>query len=648
MHIKKQHLPKVAKFQPKKITPSAEQLAIQLATQKIIIIDANAGAAKTTTLALRIAESLARGVPPEQMLALTITSAAQQVLQQRLKQIGVAAGVVNKIRCQTFESLAQQILLDIERTSIPYVLDQEQLMPVALDALQRVSALYGSQFALDMQTHNVAVHTFLMMQMRIKARLELLAHDFEGYSEEEIAHVLGVPLTIYLWHLQYENLRGVDEEIAFRGEGDAAYDLVQMLVPGSESIAYLPDYKVIIADELHDLNEVTFRLLNCLIQKSGAFFCGAGDKDQVIYSWRGADHQYLRHRFQATFPNLITYPLTLCYRHGSALAQAVAQFKQKKNESGVTFATRMKLRHYPPQAGAIATVNALKDYLAGGGEAEKCAILLRSASQSIQIERLLIDENIPYQTEGLPRFFHRTEILMLRGMMALGLRNMASVPVKAVQEKLFDAMVMFAEVELAPEEWTNWKQVRDTAISQANALDWFLDGMLIRRARHSKQAIIDCRDYLRSLAPDVPAFEVLQHLVQLLNLPAVTRRVFVDPQQASMVQESMTEFIEMCRVEGKGWQAFSGWLGKLEASLVQPRQKAALTLACIDDIKGKEYDAVFIPYLAQGQFPRRGVPLLEEENRFYVALTRTRLHLVLLAPEPPEPASPFVQRLLLQ
>ncbi len=646
MEINQQRLPKIAKFQPKKIAPSAEQLAIQLANQKIILIDANAGAAKTTTLALRMAESLTRGVAPEQMLALTITDAARQVLQERLKQLGVAAGDVKKICCQTFEAFAQGVLHKIEGHSVPYVSDQESLIPVALDALQRVAAHYASQFVLDTQTHNVAVHTFLIMQLRIKARLDLLVHDFEGYQEEEIAHVLGVPLTTYLWHLQYENLRGAEDEIMFRGEGDATYDLVRMCAQTPETVAYLPDYHVIMADELHDLNEVTFRLLSALIQKSGAFFCGAGDKDQVIYSWRGADHQYLRHRFGSTFPNLASYPLTLCYRYGAALAQAVAQFKQKKNSSGLTLLTRIKLLHYASGEGdgcAAATLAALKAYLASGGDLAQCAILLRSPGQSIQIERALIQANIPYQTTGMPPFFQRTEILMLRGMMALGLRNMASVPLKAVQEKLFDAMLMFAEVVLTPEEAFNWKAVRATAISQPNALEWFLDGILIRRATHSRQAIVACRDYLRAQTSDTPAFEVLQQVVQLLRLFEVTRRVFVDGQQARMVQESITEFIHLCRVEGKSLQAFFGWLGQLETDLVSVRQKAVLTLACVDEIKGREYDAVFMPYLAQGQFPRTDFPLLEEENRFYVALTRTRSHLVLLAPE--SAASPFLQRM---
>ena len=60
-----------ATFAPKGIKPTAEQLAIQLGRHKRVIVQANAGAAKTTTLALRLAQALERGAAPERVLALT-------------------------------------------------------------------------------------------------------------------------------------------------------------------------------------------------------------------------------------------------------------------------------------------------------------------------------------------------------------------------------------------------------------------------------------------------------------------------------------------------------------------------------------------------------------------------------------------------
>jgi DNA helicase II / ATP-dependent DNA helicase PcrA len=632
VEIKKQYLPKIAKFQPKKITPSNEQLAIQLATQKIILIDANAGAAKTTTLALRMAESLARGVAPEDMLALTVTSAAQQVMRQRLKDIGVPAAVVKKITCETFEGLAQQILLQIERVQVPCFADENDLIPLALDALDQVSNVYGTSRDLEIQTHNVAVHAFFRMQMNIKARMLLSIHDLEGYTDEEIAYVLKVPLTTYLWHLEYEKMR----DGVLRGPGDAAYDLVQWLAQQARQQAQperdLPRYKAIFADELHDLNEVVFRLLTMLIQVSGAFFCGAGDKDQVIYSWQGADHQYLRHRFQATFPNMVTWPLTLCYRHGPILAEAVARFKKKENQSGVALATAIERVRYAPGGGAASVLSALNKYHNSGGERNKSAILLRSPSQSIQIEYALIQASIEHKVEAMPRFFQRLEILMLRGMVALALGDLDKVASIPVRRMIFEAMPIFTEIELDQQQRRDWEGIVKSAIDQPNSLEWFFSGVLVRQAKGVvKERLIACYEYLQSLPKDMLVAEALRQICRHLRLPEVTRRVFVDPQQAAMVQDSVDQFIELCRSKGIQLQQFSAWLGDLEQQTAA-KNVVALTIACVDDIKGKEYNAVFLPYLEEGQFPRKGMPLLEEENRFYVAITRARLDLFLFLP----------------
>lgn len=660
------------RFQSKKLTPSAEQLAIMQATKKIMLIDANAGAAKTTTLALRMAESLARGVPPERMLALTITPAAQQVFGQRLKQIGVAAAVVKKIRIDTFESLARQILQQIEQIAVPYVTDLAELAAPMQDALQQVASLYGRRYELDMQSHNSALHGFWKMQYRIKASLAAQVHDFSGYTDEEIAHVLGVPLTTWLWHGQYEALRGAGQEVQFRAEGDALYDLVCLhggFDPGGRADdgsdgsdggaideqnwvqAALPAYQVIMADELHDINEAAFRLLLALLARGSSFFCGAGDKDQVIYSWRAAAPQYLQHRFAAHFPALARYPLTTCYRHGAQLADKVAKFKQKPNRAAPGLATRVRIMYHAPGQDLAVLLEQLQAAAAAGTDLANSAVLLRSPGQSVALEAALLQRGMPYRMQDLPPFLQRPEILMLRGMLALGLQNLASVPQQKVREQLFDAMLTFAEISIEHHDQAAWLKDRDTAINQANALEWFLDGVLLRRAPHSGQAILACRNYLRGPGSAAPAGVALQEICTLLRLPQVTRRVFIDPQQAAMVQESIDEFIAMAAASGLAVQPFCHWLAQTEAQLFaysgksgnKQDNKPALLLACVDDVKGKEYDTVWMPYLARGRFPRPGVALAEEENRFYVAITRTRNELVLLAPE--HDPSPFLARL---
>ena len=81
-----------AVFSPTGLSPTPEQLAIQLDRRRHVIVEANAGAAKTTTLALRLAQALVRGAEVDRILVLTYTEAAVTAVKQALQRIGLGLG----------------------------------------------------------------------------------------------------------------------------------------------------------------------------------------------------------------------------------------------------------------------------------------------------------------------------------------------------------------------------------------------------------------------------------------------------------------------------------------------------------------------------------------------------------------------------
>ncbi|HEY0846034.1 MAG TPA: ATP-dependent helicase [Noviherbaspirillum sp.] len=630
------------KFKPRRFNPSQEQIDIQTATSRIILVDANAGAAKTTTLALRVAESLMRGVQPEDFILLTVTNAAQDAFRERLHELGIAKTTISRLRIATFEMLAIETLRRIERVDVPYCKHKEDLRPVALQALEQVCEKYAGRYDIDASTTNLALDTFIKMQMRLKATLAIRRYQvsLEEYTADEVEGLLGVPLTTYLWHRHFEKLRGAEDgETRFRAENDAAYDLVSMIEDEPALREYLPNCKVVVCDELHDLNEVTFRLLVALIEENRAFFCGAGDRDQVIFSWSGADHDILKTRFHAAFPSTKVYPLTRCYRHGPSLSVSVGAFKNKANESGVNWDTRIDVLLYDRNdhaACAKKLIRVVEKWRAECEDKRSVGILLRHPGQSVNIEAALINAGLPYRTEGMESFLQRQEILMFRGMLAVSLRNMDAIHDKKTRETVFDALALFSEIT-DTEEWRNIDSGdRELAISQPDALEWYLQGTILRLATNAKSRIGTCVEYLRGIESDVPAGEVLQQVSAMMKIDEVIQRVYVDRQQASFVKHSIAEFVELARNTGLSILAFTDWLGKTEQTLRQDRAKKNITVACADDVKGKEYDLVIIPYLEHNVFPRHthdDLERLDESNRFYVAITRARTNLVLLTPE---------------
>jgi DNA helicase-2/ATP-dependent DNA helicase PcrA len=228
------------RFTPQGLIPTAEQSAIQLAQNKVVLVDANAGAAKTTTLALRIGEALARNLAPEQILALTFTPEAREVLRRRLLEIGVARAMVERIAVLSFEDFAAWMLdlTDGDNAPVPRRARAQKLC--------------------------AAGHGLRRRALRRQRRRAGTAHPQRGAepvprrpAEPESDHgagcrrrvhgpgrsgrLLGVPLTDYLTTLEYERMRlDGGAGAVFRGPFDATYDLACNLHGGGRLAEQFP------------------------------------------------------------------------------------------------------------------------------------------------------------------------------------------------------------------------------------------------------------------------------------------------------------------------------------------------------------------------------------------------------------------------
>ena len=628
-----------AQFVPKRITPTPEQLAIQTAQKKVVLIDANAGAAKTTTLALRLAEALHRGRPPERMLALVFTEAARVALRQRLLEVGVPLGVVKRLSIDTFDAFAARVLGQLEGVQMAYLRSDEELRPVAWEALEVVSEKYAHRYPLEINTTNAAIAEFLKLQLRTKARLDFHTPDFDSNTLEDNLEMLGMSRTHYLWLREYEGLRGADTgEIQFRAPFDATYDLVRMLGDDEPLRQQLPAYQIIVADELHDLNEASFRLLTMLIRRGNAFFCGAGDKDQVIYTWSGADHRFLRQRFEQEFPALQRMPLTASYRYGTQLAQAVGALKNKPSVSALTRDTPVEVLHYDhtqPQACSAQLIAALEHAHAG-----TTAILLRDRDQAIRVETALFQSGIAYGLVDMNSYLLNQEVLMLRGMVAIARMDLHAIKSGPRRGEILEALVAFAEIPFTRAEL---QQAKADVANYPELLEGFLTNQLAKSVNQDKAALtLAAVEYLRAQPADAPAGPALQQVFAMLQLEQTARRIYVDPAQARVVARSLHGFIAVCTEAGVALGGFAGWLGEMEEAVTVSTGKAKLLIACIDQIKGLEYNHVILPYLAVDEFPRSKTDPLEEENRFYVAATRARDRLTILTPQDPAYQSRYI------
>ncbi|WP_233236332.1 3'-5' exonuclease [Bordetella sp. LUAb4] len=659
-------------FIPAGLVPTPEQRDIQLARQRVCLVHANAGAAKTTTLALRVGEALARGLPPQAILALTFTAEARQVMRARLQEVGLPASTVAQLTVLTVDELAQRVLARLEDEAPLPLLSARELKEPALDALEDLADAYPAYVdQLEIRTHDSAVSQFLDNLLNLKARLAL---DLGERDEEQplsyVAEDRGIALTDLLWAQEFERLRfGGGETPQFRGPWDATYDLARLLRDFPESADALPAYRLVVADELHDLNEAAYTVVETLLARSSddrdaVYFVGAGDRDQVIHSRLGADEQYLDHRFAARFPATVHYPLTVTWRHGPHLAHAMEAFKRKPVRSGLPLKTDLDVITYAHSASAqdgsaqhagtqyseddadacaAQVTAALIRWKADKHPLEACAILLRDRHQSIAIENALMQADIGYRTQTMPSYLRREEILFLRGMLAIALDNLHTVEALPVREAIVAALALFGEVPMTPEELGQAK--RDIA-KQPELLKTFFQYQIQRvGAEAARRRMAAAVDHVRSLPDDAPAHEALLRICADVAVEDLAQRLYVHPYDTEVVTRSVQGFVAAARTSGRSLRDFAAWIGAADAFVATRRSKNLVLLECVESAKGKEFDHVILPFLAAGEFPHPLQAAREEENLFYVAATRARARLTLITPADQRRRSPYIARM---
>jgi superfamily I DNA/RNA helicase len=687
------------RFQPADFTPTAEQIEIQTNNARHVIAMANAGAAKTTTLALRIAESITRGVAPEHIVVLSFSAEAARVLQGRLAEIGLDYKLARRVRCTTFDDFARDTLRDIEGRETPFLSSFEAVAPhvrAAVAELDRFNALRQTAREWWLPQHNAQIADFLRMARQLKTQLVRPAPE-EDETVAMRAEALDIPEGIFALYRQMEKERaGDDDECRWRTGFDATYDLACLLTDGDPPPA-LPRYRVVIVDELQDMNPASYACLEHLLAQGSAFFTGAGDFDQVIHRWAGADVDFVRTHFGTGWRSVARLPLTTTFRHGPAMALATAALKAKEVVSGRGHAARIHVETYSdPGDAARRTVAHVLDWQQRGNRLDGCAIILRTPDQSIAIENALLEAGIGSRVEGLERYVLRPEILMLRGVIAFALEDYESIPGVDRRMQVLQALELWQELAWATSRIEDLK----TAATQPELFDAFLKGRLLRpqtladkaaadlsedeesqaehrlltlvtrlrkEGRHDDANLLlgqhrtaaatiaetpaqqyarirlaNALETLRHAAADEPAHLSLERAVRTLDLKNVAQRIFVDPANAETVVRSIAGFIDAARRVGKPLREFAQWLRQAEERIAELRKRKTVLLCTVEAAKGQEFDAVILPYLEDGAFPLAGCDRTEESNRFYVAATRMRDELVLLVPNAPSQVSPFV------
>lgn len=431
----------------------------------------------------------------------------------------------------------------------------------------------------------------------------------------------------------------------FKREGteQLLVDFDDMLVMANDIFTHQPDilalyerrYDYFLTDESQDTSAVQHAIIEKLVAKHHNL-CVVADEDQSIYSWRGAEPDYLLN-FKQVYPKAQILLMTQNYRSSKNIVQAANQFikRNKKRYDKNMFTENEEAEEISFQT--LSNYSLQAAYLAKEITAEQTegnvAILYRNNTSAIPIIDAFNRAGIPfYMKDSSIRFFTHWVVEDVLNFMRLAY-NTKNV---AVFEKLYRKMYGY----ITPKQFQSMNLIDGeecvfTKLLKVPGLkDYQPD--YIKRLRKTYNSIQFDKtlptDMLETIRKDLGYEKALQKMSESLgfNYDNLIDILDVLGLIASYTL-TMTEFANRLK-----------YLETLARSSHQAQNHPAVTLSTLHSAKGLEFDRVYIIDLIEGVLPNvkqakaeedpKAESELEEETRlFYVGITRAIRYLQLIS-----------------
>src|SRR4051812_48902766 len=275
-----------------------EQRRVAEALRGPVRVLAGAGTGKTRAITHRIAYGVATGVyPPTEVLAVTFTTRAAGEMRGRLRALGAGP-----VQARTFHSAALRQLRyfwpHVHGSELPTLTESKIGLLASAARRQRISADQAllRDLASEVEWAKVSnVHPDDYARVASARGRSVTGHD-----AETVGRVFG----------SYEEAK--------RGQGRMDMEDVLLLTAGmladDERVAaqVRRQYKWFVVDEFQDVSPIQSALLELWLGGRDEL-CVVGDPAQTIYSFAGANADYLRD-FPARFPGTTSVELVRNYR----------------------------------------------------------------------------------------------------------------------------------------------------------------------------------------------------------------------------------------------------------------------------------------------------------------------------------------------
>lgn len=574
-----------------------------------MLVLAGPGSGKTAVIAQRTVQLIRTyQIPPHDILVITFTRAAAGNMKERfLKYVGLRDTAVH---FSTLHSLFFKILCRYTNLRSENILSEDQKQELIRKIIR----------SLKISTDD---HTELIKQSILD--ISVLKND---PINQKIDHA---SLT------SSEYFKDIYFQYSDYLKKNRLLDLDDLIIYCYRLLLYKPEvlsacqrrFRYLLIDEFQDISPLQYEIVKLLAKPENNLFV-VGDDDQSIYSFRGADPKIMLD-FPKDYPDTRMIRLDVNYRSGPKIVMAAEKIiHNNKNRYDKTL---ISFQNHEDKIFLIDTANLYKqnryivEKLLGANEdLSRFAVLSRTNKELTGIINLMIRHNIPFAArDGTSNIFRSMTSIDILSYMEAADQLRSS---KEIDKEVF-IRIMNKPVRYIERAGLRGKTVTQTSLQRTHITKHWAFGKIT--------ALFDDLNKLAKLSPkDAIDFIYLEldYRTYLKEYCSEQGLLFEEFEESIWeLKDFFQNFNDLKELK----EFINNFESKLHTNSSLP-QKKAVTVSTFHSAKGLEFDHVIIVNCINGITPyikssKKSSCNIEEERRlFYVAITRAKKNLFLIAP----------------
>lgn len=591
------------------------------------LVIAGAGTGKTRTLVHRVSKLIEDGVAPENILLLTFTKKAANEMEERVRQLleddsmqSITAGTYhsfaalilrkfgNKIGIQNSFTIADtedcKDMIDLVRERLHYN-EKGMLFPKTKELMSMFGMNINKEYSLE-----YIINTYYEKYTPVICDIENCYSGYKKYKKER-------------------NILDYDDILVYY------YDLLRK---NDDIVKYLAKkYQYLLIDEYQDSNILQFKIIKEMC-KFGHTKVGTGPYGQPIYSKNcmvvGDDQQSIYGFRGAHFKNILNFPKefegckVVMLRENYRSTQEILDFSNAVTE-GAKYKYDKKLfsntksgekpylvNVYNQRDESKFVLQKIMEFISQGVPLNEIAVLIRGAFNSVTLEIDLTKLNIPYVKYGGIKFLEQSHIKDLLAYFK-------------VMTNPYDEVAWFRILRLYEGIGPKYaKKIVDRILADGLDVLNSKEFTKFKYGRHLPGIYAILKETMELGFDEQIEYFIKNHFANVLK---------VNYKEDAQKREDDSYLLVPISEKYKSATSFLTDL-LLDSPSVSGDNDEHIVISTIHSAKGLEFKKVFILSCVEGVIPS-GMALeseddLEEERRiFYVAVTRAKEDLFIMAPE---------------